>query len=69
MNLSIEKVNKHDEVLNKKISNGRYRLYIDILIKIIGFIVSITVFPPAMMIAVLVTMIFMIIPSKKEIKN
>ena len=70
MNNALEKANKKDTELKNRITTHRNRLYIDIAIKLIGILVSATIYPSAMMISVLVTMILIIIPSKEsEVKN
>lgn len=55
--------NPESEYLRNESLLGKRLLLWDIAIKIIGFILTITVYPPAMLIAVIITLIFIIFPS------
>ena len=61
------KANHHEKAIKEDIANSRKRLYLDIGIKVVAFIITLTVFPSAMMISVLITMILMIIPVRKKV--
>lgn len=64
---SLEKANHEEHEIKADIAHGRKRLYLDIGVKIVGLILTFTVFPPAMMISVLMTMIFMMIPVRRKV--
>lgn len=58
--------NKNDsEVLEQMKARNRW-LVVDIMIKIVGLAVAMTIFPPAMMYAVLLTLIVLVIPNQIE---
>ena len=59
---SLVKANAENEVLRRKISFRKRWLTIDLLIKGIGFIIAITVYPTAMMISVLLVAVFLALP-------
>ncbi|NCB66205.1 MAG: DUF1211 domain-containing protein [Bacilli bacterium] len=67
---SLVKANAENEVLRRKISFRKRWLPIDLLIKGIGFIIAITVYPPAMMISVLLVAVFLALPAHmKEVEH
>ena len=67
---SLVKANAENEVLRRKISFRKRWLTIDLLIKGIGFIIAITVYPPAMMISVLLVAVFLALPAHmKEVEH
>lgn len=61
---ALEKANHHKEDTKQNIAGARKRLYPDIGIKVFALVITLTVYPPAMMISVLITMILMMIPAK-----
>lgn len=61
---AIEEVNHHDHGLTSQIRGRRNWLIFDIGIKVIGLILSITVYPPAMMYSVLFTMSLFLLPER-----
>ena len=63
---ALEKANHHEDEIKAGIADARKRLYLDIAIKIVGMILALTVYPPAMMICVLLTMVLMMIPAKRR---
>lgn len=63
---ALEKANHHEKEVKEDIANGRKRLYLDIGIKVVGLIITLTVYPSAMMISVLITMAFMMIPTRRK---
>lgn len=63
---ALEKANHHEEAVKSDIANSRKRLYLDIGIKVVGLIITLTVYPSAMMISVLVTMAFMMVPTGRK---
>lgn len=62
---SLERANHAEQEKRTEIAGNRRRLYLDILIKGIGLILTLTVYPPATMISVLITMVLMILPTRK----
>jgi len=56
----IQEANPDEKHIGEKLSGQRKVLIIDVLIKILGLILSLTVFPPAMMIAVFVTVVLVL---------
>ena len=63
---ALEKANRHEDEIKAGIADARKRLYLDITIKIVGLILALTVYPPAMMICVLLTMVLMMIPTERK---
>lgn len=61
--LFLEKAN-NNKVLKSIILKYRRKLYLDILIKITGMIISLIIYPPAMMLSVLITMFLILVPIK-----
>ena len=59
---ALEKANHTEDEIKADIAGNRRRLYFDIFIKVIGLIITLTIYPPATMISVLITMVLMIIP-------
>lgn len=59
---SLEKANHTEQDIKNGIACNRRRLYLDIALKVIGMILCLTIYPPAMMISVLIAMFLMIIP-------
>ena len=62
LSYSLQQVKEHDENLKERIKERRRKLYPDIIIKIIGLILALTVFPLAMALSVFITMIWMVLP-------
>ena len=62
---ALEKVNKADKDVQSKITEHKNKLYIDVGIKVVGIILALTIYPPAMMISVLITMLLILLPTKK----
>lgn len=63
MNFALEKANKDNTELINGFKNGRKLLAVDTAIKVVGMIIGITLFPPAVMISVVLTMIIFLIVS------
>lgn len=63
LSTSLAKANQENKSLGKKVRFRRKWLSIDLAIKTIGFILAITIYPPAMMISVLAVAIFIAIPA------
>lgn len=59
--LSVELLAKHHDCVKKEIKSFRLSIGIDLLIKCVGIIIGITVFPLAIMISVLIAMIFLVV--------
>lgn len=67
---TVEKVNSDDEEVLHQMNRRNEWLKKDIGVKIVGLILSITVFPPAMMYSVLLTLLFLVIPNQVQfLKN
>lgn len=63
----LAKENKQDSSVIHQIKNRNHWLYLDIIIKLIGLILSLSFYPPAMMYSVLVTLVTLVVPN--QIKN
>ena len=63
---ALEKANHKEVQTKEEIAGNRRRLYLDIGIKVVGMILTFAVYPPAMMICVLVTMVLMMIPTGRK---
>lgn len=63
----LAKENGRDSSVVNKIQDRNHWLYLDIIIKIIGLIISLLFYPPAMMYSVLLTLLVLVIPN--QIKN
>lgn len=63
---ALEKANHHENDIKEGIANSRKRLHLDIGIKIVALILTLTIYPSAMLISVLITMILMIIPMERR---
>ena len=59
--LSVELLARHHECVKKEIKSFRISIGTDFLIKVIGIIVGVTIFPPAILISVMLAMIFLIV--------
>lgn len=67
---TVEKVNSDNEEVLHQMNRRNEWLKKDIGVKIVGLILSITVFPPAMMYSVLLTLLFLVIPNQVQfLKN
>lgn len=64
---ALEKANHKEKDIKTGIADNRRRLYLDISIKVIALVVTLTVYPSAMMISVLVTMGLMMIPTRRKV--
>ncbi|WP_071131251.1 TMEM175 family protein [Enterococcus timonensis] len=64
---TLSKANQEEKFVAELIKTRNHWLQIDVLIKIIGLILALTIFPPAMMYSVLLTLIVLVIPN--QIKN
>jgi len=69
LSISVQNIKEHDENIVEKIKIRRKKLYPDIIIKIIGLILCLTVFPMAMAFSVFITMIWMLIPVNIKPKD
>lgn len=67
LSCALEKANHAERSIKSEIADGRKRLYLDIGIKIIGLVLTFTVFPSAALISVLITMVLMMIPTGRKI--
>lgn len=63
----LAKENGRDSSVVNQIQDRNHWLYLDIIIKIIGLIISLLFYPPAMMYSVLLTLLVLVIPN--QIKN
>lgn len=63
---ALEKANHAESEIKNGIAFNRKRLYLDILLKAVGMILCLTIYPPAMMISVLLTMFLMILPARRK---
>ena len=54
---SLGKVNAVDKSMLKVIERAKKVLYADIAVKIAGLVIAVTIYPPAMMISVLITLV------------
>lgn len=61
---ALEKANPESIKPGKKILTRKNKWYLNIFIKIIGMIITLTIYPPAMMVSVLITMVFISIPTE-----
>lgn len=59
--LSVELLARHHKCVKKQIKSFRISISIDLGIKLVGFIIGITVFPMAIMISVMFAMMFLIV--------
>ena len=64
LSMALEKANHTEHEVRAWIAGSRKRLYLDIAIKLVGLTLTLTVYPGAMMISVLVTMAMMIVPTR-----
>ena len=60
----IGKANRNDEKSQESLKIRMRWLSIDIIIKIIGLIISCTFYPPAMMISVYITLLGIVLPAQ-----
>ena len=51
-----------------KQSHRRWTI-VDIIIKVVGLILAATIYPPAMLYSVLITLLFLVIPNQIKHKN
>lgn len=66
---ALEKANHHEKEVKADIANSRKRLYLDIGIKVAALVITFTVYPSAMLISVLVTMLLMMIPARRKARE
>ena len=66
---ALEKANHHENEVKTDIANSRKRLYLDIGIKVAALAITFTVYPSAMLISVLVTMLLMMIPARRKARE
>ena len=66
---ALEKANHHEKEIKNDIANSRKRLYLDIGIKVVALVITFTVYPSAMLISVLVTMLLMMIPTRRKARE
>lgn len=64
INDALEKANPEIINTNKKVLTRKNKWHLNIFVKIIGLIITLMVYPPAMMISVLITMVFISIPTE-----
>lgn len=60
----IKKANENDKEVQKSVKTRMKWLKIDTIIKIIGLIIACTVYPPAMMISVYITLLAIVLPAQ-----
>ena len=65
LNYCLERANEDDAPLRAMIAAGRFSLMIDITVKVLGIAAAIW-YPPAVMISVLLTMLFMLFPGYRH---
>lgn len=65
LNYSLERANENNPPLRTMIAAGRFSLVIDITVKVLGVAAAIW-YPPAVMISVLLTMLFMLFPGYRH---
>ena len=63
---ALEKANRDEKDIKGEIADNRKRLYLDIGIKVLALVLTLTVYPSAMMISVLITMVLMMIPTGRK---
>lgn len=63
---ALEKANHAEEDVQAGIARSRKRLYLDIGIKLAGLALTLTIYPSAMLICVLITMVFMMVPARRK---
>lgn len=63
---ALEKANHAEEDVQAGIARSRKRLYLDIGIKLAGLALTLTIYPSAMLICVLITMVFMMVPTRRK---
>ena len=63
---ALELAHQEETATKEEIAGNRRRLYLDIAIKLAGMILTLTVYPPAMMICVLLTMVLMMLPGRRK---
>lgn len=68
LNNSLDKENNQDKKMKERIAYNRRVLLTDIIIKIIGLIIAMFIYPPAMMISVFITIILVFIENKRRNK-
>ena len=66
LSCALEKANHDEKDIKGEIAGNRKRRYLDIGIKVIALILTLTVYPSAMMISVLITMALMMIPTGRK---
>ena len=64
---ALERANHHEKDIKDGIADSRKRLYLDIGIKVVALMITFTIFPSAMMISVLITMVLMMVPARRKI--
>jgi uncharacterized membrane protein len=63
------KANQKDPAVIAQMKNRRW-LFVDVAIKVVGLILSLTIYPSAMMYAVLATLLVLVIPNQiKSLRN
>ena len=67
LSCALEKANHHEKDMKAGIADNRKRLYLDISIKMAALLLTFFIYPPTMMISVLVTMILMIYWRSKKL--
>ena len=66
LSYTLEKANHKEDEIKAYIAQNRKRLYLDIGIKVVGLIVTFTVYPSAALISVIITMVLMMIPTRRK---
>lgn len=64
---ALEKANHTAEEISSGIADNRKLLYLDIGIKVLALVFTLTIYPFAMMIGVLITMVWMMIPTGRKV--
>ena len=63
---ALEMAHQGETATKAEIAGNRKRLYLDIAIKLVGLVLTLTIYPPAMMVCVLLTMALMMIPTRRK---
>ncbi len=69
LGMALEKIHDPCAYVQSSIAESRRRLCFDITVKVIGLTVTTLFYPPAMMAAVLITMVMWMIPSGKWVED
>lgn len=64
MYASLREDNQDVEVFSSRMSRRNRWMMLDIVIKLVGLTLTIVVFPPAMLLSVLVTLLLIVVPQQ-----